>query len=168
LSPRFKAVMFAFLVILATYGTLYTIAAYHVASMWACRGSAGGWLCMGSIDNATFFPWPRGPLGVCAEVITKMKPVDKFIYLNLLKNGILIVICTLLWLLTLIYFLRYILPLLHKRKLETTLTGSKSINITTKTHTKQTKHTQNIFGAYLDPNRGARSTVRTHMQKQRT
>jgi hypothetical protein len=107
--------IFTFLVIMATYATFYTIAAYRVAGMWACEGSAGSWCCMGSIDNATFFPWPRGPLGVCAEVITKMNAADEFIYLHLLKSGILIVICTLLWLIATIYFFKYMLSLLHKR-----------------------------------------------------
>jgi len=115
LSKRYRALMFTFLVILATYATLYTLAAYRVATRWACGGSAGSWVCMGSIDNATFFPWPRGPLGVCAEVITKMDPLDEFIYLHLLKSGILIAICVLLWLLTALYFFKSILPILHKR-----------------------------------------------------
>ena len=71
---------------------------------------------MGSIDNATFFPWPRGPLGVCAEVITKMNPVDEFIYLYLVKNGILIVVCVLLWVLAAVYSFKAILPLFRKEK----------------------------------------------------
>jgi len=106
--------MLVFLVTLATYATLYTMAAYQVAGMWACGGSVAYWCCMGSIDNATFFPWPRGPLGICAEVITKMNPVDEFIYLYLIKTGILIVACVLLWILATVYFFKVILPLFRK------------------------------------------------------
>jgi len=56
LSTRYRVLMLAFLVILATFATFYTLAAYRVASMWACGGGAAYWCCMGSIDNATFFP----------------------------------------------------------------------------------------------------------------
>jgi len=111
LSTRYRVLMLAFLAILATFATFYTLAAYRVASMWACGAY---WCCMGSIDNATFFPWPRGPLGACAEVITKMNPMDEFIYLYLIKSGILIVVCVLLWVLAVVYFFKAILPLFRK------------------------------------------------------
>jgi hypothetical protein len=107
--------MFAFLVLWAAFATFYTLAAYRVGRMWVCGGGAAGWwCCMGSIDNATFFPWPRDPLGACAEVITRMDPVDEFIYLYLVKNGILIVVCVSLWSLAAVYFFKAILPLFRR------------------------------------------------------
>jgi hypothetical protein len=106
--------MFAFLAVLAAFATFLTVAAYRVASMWACGGDAACWCCMGSIDNATFFPWPRGPLGACAEVITKMDPVDQFIYLYLIRKGILIAVCVSLWVLAAVYFFKATLPLFRR------------------------------------------------------
>jgi hypothetical protein len=114
LSTRYRVLMFAFFVVLAAFATFYTLAAYRVAGMWACGGSAACWCCMGTIGNATFFPWPRGPLGVCAEVITKMDPVDQFIYLYLIRNGILIAVCVSLWILAFVYFFKATLPLFRK------------------------------------------------------
>lgn len=102
-----RTLLLVFLSALATYATAYTILAHSVTVQWAC-GAA--WCCMGSIDNATLFPWPRGPLGVCAEVITKMNPVDGFIYLYLIRTWMLIVTSILLWILVAIYFLRAVLP----------------------------------------------------------
>jgi hypothetical protein len=109
-----RILILAFLVVLATYATLYTISAHHVADLWAYGSHAGYWCCMGSIDNATFFPWPRGPLGVCAGVTTKMNPVDEFIYLYLVKTGMLILVCFLLWVLAAVYFFKAILPLFRE------------------------------------------------------
>jgi hypothetical protein len=106
--------MFAFLIVLATLATFYTLAAYRVASMWVCGGGVAWWCCRGTIGNATFFPWPGGPLGACLEVITKMDPVDEFIYLYLVKNWILIVVCVSLWVLAAVYFFKAILPLLRR------------------------------------------------------
>jgi hypothetical protein len=115
LSTRYRVLTLALLVVLAALATFYTLAAYRVASMWACGGgSAAFWCCMGTIDNATFFPWPRGPLGACAEVITRMDAVDEFIYLYLVKSGMLIVVCVSLWVLAAFYFLKAILPLFRK------------------------------------------------------
>ena len=115
LSSGSRVLVLAFLVVSATSSTLYAWAAYRVSRRWACGGSAA-WCCMGSIDNATFFPWPRGPLGVCAEVITKMNPVDGFIYLDLIKNGVLLVVSVLLWGVVALYFFRSIKPLFRKAK----------------------------------------------------
>ncbi|MEM4703837.1 MAG: hypothetical protein QXJ02_02055 [Candidatus Bathyarchaeia archaeon] len=107
-----RVLLLALLIALASYATLYTISAYSVATRWAC-GTA--WCCMGAIDNATFFPWPRGPLGVCAEVITKMNSIDEFIYLYLIRTWLLVVICICLWIVVAVYFLKAILPFLKRR-----------------------------------------------------
>lgn len=56
LSTRYKVLTLAVLVVLAAFATFYTLAAYRVAGMWACGGGAAFWCCMGTIDNATFFP----------------------------------------------------------------------------------------------------------------
>jgi len=101
------------LVTLASYVAVYTAAVYQVAYRWACgsgrpsiqplvglltkRENVACWTCAGSIDDATFFPWPRGPLGVCAEVIKRMNPVDEFIYLYLIEMPILVFFSILLW-----------------------------------------------------------------------
>ena len=99
--------MFAFLVILATYVTIYTKAAYDL-SRW-------GWTCRGSLGDATFLPFPTGPRGVLMDVIAKMSPVDGFIYLYLIKTGVLIVVCILLWVLVAVYFFKAILPLFRQK-----------------------------------------------------
>ncbi len=115
LSTGYRVLVLVVLVVLATSATVYTWAAYHVSSRWACGGGAA-WCCMGSIDNATFFPWPKGPLGVCADVVTKMNPVDGFIHLYLIENGVLIAVSVLLWGVAALYFFRSIKPLLRKVK----------------------------------------------------
>jgi len=112
-----RILLLASLVALTTYATAYTISAHSVASQWACGGNTGYWCCMGTIDNATFFPWPRGPLGACAEVITKMDPADEFIYLYLIRTWMLIAICISSWMLVALYFLKAILPFFNKNQL---------------------------------------------------
>ncbi len=86
------------LVVLAVYATLYTVAAHDLAR-W-------GWTCRGTLGDATFLPFPTGPRGVLMYVIAKMSPVDEFIYTYLIKTGILIGICILLWILAAVYFFK--------------------------------------------------------------
>jgi len=98
--------MLVFLIALATYTTLFTVAAYNlVRSGWAVRGTLG---------DATFLPFPTGPRGTILNVPAIMSPVDAFIDRYLLKTGILIGICNLIWILTTAYFFKAILPLLRK------------------------------------------------------
>ena len=98
--------MLVLLVVLATYATLYTVAAYDLAR-W-------GWTCRGTLGDATFLPFPTGPRGVLMEVLAKMSPVDEFIYIYLIKTGILIGVSILLWILAAAYFLKAVLPLFWK------------------------------------------------------
>jgi len=93
-----RVLLLALLVVLATYATLYTVAAYDLAR-W-------GWACRGTLGDATFLPFPMGPRGVLMDVIAKMSPVDEFIYLYLIKTGILVVVCVLLWILVAFCFFR--------------------------------------------------------------
>jgi len=95
--------MLVLLVVLATYATLYTVAAHDLAR-W-------GWTCRGTLGDATFFPFPTGPRGVLMDVIAKMSPVDEFIYTYLIKTRILIGISILLWILATVYFFKVVLPL---------------------------------------------------------
>ena len=114
LPARYRVLMLTFLVILASYATIYTVAAYRVASMWALGGCSASWRGKGSLGGPTFFPFPTGSQGVVMEIIAKMNPMDGFIYLYLVKNGILIVVCVLLWVLAAVYFFKAILPLFRK------------------------------------------------------
>lgn len=98
--------MLVLLVVLATYATLYTVAAYDLAR-W-------GWTCRGTLGDATFLPFPTGLRGVLMDVLAKMSPVDQFIYMYLIKTGILIGISVLLWILATVYFFKAILPLFGK------------------------------------------------------
>ncbi|MEM3730462.1 MAG: hypothetical protein QW667_03035 [Candidatus Bathyarchaeia archaeon] len=100
---------------MSIYVALYTISAHYVADRWALDS---GWRYAGTINDASFFPWPRGPKGILLPVITKMNPTDEFIYLYLIKTGILILICLGLWLLTIVYCFRAILPLIKAWKLD--------------------------------------------------
>ncbi|MEM3640774.1 MAG: hypothetical protein QXH37_02470 [Candidatus Bathyarchaeia archaeon] len=67
--------------------------------------------------DVTFFPWPRDPQDILLPVITKMNVVDEFIYLYLIKTGILILACLLVWALTAVYFFKAILPSIKAWKL---------------------------------------------------
>jgi len=98
--------IFVFLIVLSIYTSLYTISAHHIANKWAYDTS---WLYSGDM---TFFPWPKEPQGILLPVITKMNPIDEFIYLHLIKTGILILICLGLWMLTAVYCFKIIPPLI--------------------------------------------------------
>ena len=99
--------VFVILAAFSLYVTLYTISAYQVANRWAFDGN---WLCSGGV---TFFPWPRGPQGVYVPIITKMNPMDEFIHLYLIKTGVLVFVCLVLWLVAAVYFFRAVLPLIE-------------------------------------------------------
>jgi len=101
--------VFATLVILGIFMTLWTSAAHDLAR-W-------GWSARGSLSNATFLPFPTGPRGVLMDVLAKMSSVDEFIYLHLLKTGMLNAICVSLWALAVIYAFTVFLPLLKNPKL---------------------------------------------------
>mgnify|MGYP007084796442 CR=1 FL=1 len=107
LSITARVLLLAFLVVLTTYATLYTIAAYDLAR-W-------GWTCRGSLGDATFFPFPTGPRGVLMDVIAKMSSMDEFIYLYLMKTGILIVVCILLWILVAVHFFGLFLAMAREK-----------------------------------------------------
>ena len=106
LSITAKVLLLTFLIIMTVYATLYTVAAYDLAR-W-------GWTCRGSLGDATFFPFPTGPRGVLMDVIAKMSPLDEFIYLYLIKTGVLIVVCFSLWFFAAVYFFKTILPLFRE------------------------------------------------------
>lgn len=106
MSKCYKVLLLGLLVISATYATFFTVAAYDLAK-W-------GWAYRGSLGNATFLPFPTGPRGVLMDVIAPMNPVDEFIYLYLIKTGILVVVCGLLWILAAVYLFKVILPLFRK------------------------------------------------------
>lgn len=111
LSASNKILIFVFLAALSMYISLYTISAHHVADRWVINAS---WRYSG---NMTFFPWPKGPQGILLPIITRMNPIDEFIYLYLIKTGILILVCLGLWATTIIYFFKAILPLIKAWKL---------------------------------------------------
>jgi len=100
----------AVLVALASYVTLYTVAAYDVARYASRVDGAAYWGCG---RDATFFPFPRDPRGVCLLALFKMNPVDEFIYLYMIETGMLIVISISLWILVAVYFGKSILPMLQ-------------------------------------------------------
>ena len=106
LSRSNRVLILAFLIISATYSTLYTVAAHDLAR-W-------GWTCRGTLGDATFLPFPTGPRGVLMDVIAKMGPADAFIYTRLIKTGALIGISLLLWILAIAYLLKAVLPLFWK------------------------------------------------------
>jgi hypothetical protein len=102
-----RFLIFTFLVVLSVYSTVYTISAYQVA-VWAFEeNDEGYWRCC---PSATFFPWPKGcSQGILPQIVIRMNALDEFIYLRLIKTGILILICLSLWSLTVIYCFKAIL-----------------------------------------------------------
>jgi hypothetical protein len=108
-----RILIFILLAGLSVYVTLYTVSAYQIAGRWAFdQDGKDYWRYSGDM---TLFPWPTGPKDVLLPVIVRMGIVDEFIYLYLIKTGVLILICLTLWMLTAIYFLKTILPLLFRR-----------------------------------------------------
>lgn len=105
--PKDRRVLIsAFLIVSATYATLYTVAAHDLAR-W-------GWTCRGTLGDATFLPFPTGPRGVLMDVMAKMSPSDEFIYAHLIRTGALVGISILLWILAAIYLLKVVLPVFWK------------------------------------------------------
>lgn len=90
---------------------LYTVSAHHIADKWTFGSN---WRYSGDM---TFFPWPRDPQGILLPIITKMNPIDEFIYLYLIKNGVLILVCLGLGLFTVVYCFKAILPLIKAWRL---------------------------------------------------
>ncbi|MDI6905742.1 MAG: hypothetical protein QMD13_09735 [Candidatus Bathyarchaeia archaeon] len=103
-----RVLVLAFLVILSAYASLFTVAAYDLAR-W-------GWTCRGTLGDATFLPFPRDPQGVLMHVIAQMNPVDEFIYIYLIRTGMLVVICLSLWILVAAYFFKAILPFFRQNR----------------------------------------------------
>jgi len=108
-SLTVKVSVFTALVILTSFMTFWTSAAYNLAR-W-------GWSARGTLGDATFLPFPTGPRGVLMDVIAKMSPVDEFIYLHLLKTGALTAVCVSLWVLAAVYAFKAFLPFLKNPKL---------------------------------------------------
>jgi len=110
-----RILILTLLAVLSVYVTLYTISAHQIASRWAFdQDGKGYWRYSGAM---TLFPWPTGPKDVLLPVIVRMGIVDEFIYLYLIKTGVLILICLSLWMLTAIYFLKAVLPSFKPLKL---------------------------------------------------
>lgn len=95
----FRVLVSVLSVALASYVTVYTVVAYQIAFSYAGGfvARSGSWGGMGSIADPTFFPWPRGYVGLYYPFPSAMNPVDKFIYLYLLQIPTLIFICLLSW-----------------------------------------------------------------------
>ena len=108
MSTTTRILVFASLLVLAAFATLWTNAAYNLAR-W-------GWTVSGSLGDATFLPFPTPPRGVLAEVIVAMSPTDLFIYVHLLKTGALTALCLLLWASVIFSAFTTIPPLLRKTK----------------------------------------------------
>lgn len=79
-----------------------------MADEWAFEDNGKGY----SAVYVVLFPWPTGPPKgiVLPDIAVRMNVVDEFIYLYLIKTGILILACLLLWTLTAVYFFKAILP----------------------------------------------------------
>lgn len=106
LSTRYRVLLLCFLVILATYVTLYTVVAHRIAR-YALR--LDNTACWRSTPPGSFFPWPRE--SGLAQALSKMSSVDQFIFLYLVETGILIIVSILLWILVIVYFVKSILQL---------------------------------------------------------
>lgn len=115
MSIRYRVLLLAFLVTLASYVTLYTVAAYDVARYAFREDGAAYW---GGVRGATFFPFPRVPRvprNVGLDFMVRMNPVDEFIYLYMIETGMLTVISISLWILVAVYFSKSILPMLQMK-----------------------------------------------------
>jgi len=113
MSIRYRVLLLAFLLTLASYVTLYTVAAYDVARYAFREDGAAYW---GGVRGATFFPFPRvprGSRGVGLDFMIRMNPVDEFIYFYMIETRVLIVISISIWILVAVYFVKAILPVLQ-------------------------------------------------------
>jgi len=109
-DTRCRALLLAFLVVLSTYVTLYTVEAHNVARRALRLDNTACWR---TTPPGSFFPWPREPGP--AEALSKMSHVDQFIFLYLIETKMLIVVFILLWILVAVYFVKSILPLFQPR-----------------------------------------------------
>ena len=87
---------------LSVYVTLYTATAHKVARVYEEDGEffwRGG-------PSGSFFPWPREP-GMLA-VLIPLNEIDLFIYVYLIKSGVLVLVTILLWISLSLYILKLI------------------------------------------------------------
>jgi hypothetical protein len=93
-----------FLVVLGSlsiYVTLYTATAHKVARYVYEEDGTFFWR---SAPSGSFFPWPREP-GIL-EMLTRLNEIDLFIYVYLIKSGVLLGVTILLWISLSLYILK--------------------------------------------------------------
>ena len=109
-STLYKVLLLAFLVILATYVTLYALEAHQVARYALKLDNTACWRYT---PPGSFFPWPKEP-GPCAA-LSKMSSMDQFIFLYFVETRILIVVSILSWILVAVYSVKSNLPLFRPK-----------------------------------------------------
>lgn len=86
---------------LSVYVTLYTATAHKVARYVYEEDGKFFWE---SGPSGSFFPWPREP--DMLHMLTPLNEIDLFIYVYLIKSGVLVLVTILLWISLSVYILK--------------------------------------------------------------